>query len=56
MVAPLESVSVSDAFDALASICSSVDRGQSRSVHVASADDNSGGSVCKYPGGRPRLL
>lgn len=31
-------------------------RGQSRSVHVASAGDNSGGSVCKYPGGRPRLL
>lgn len=56
MVAPLESVLVSDAFDTLASMCSSVDRGQSRSVHVASAGDNSGGSVCKYPGGRPRLL
>lgn len=25
-------------------------------VHVASAGDNSGGSVCKYPGGQPRLL
>lgn len=56
MVAPLESVLVSDTFDTLASMCSSVDRGQSRSVHVASAGDNSGGSVCKYPGGRPRLL
>lgn len=47
---------VSDTFDTLASKCSSVDRGQSRSVHVASAGDNLGGSVCKYPGGRPRLL
>lgn len=36
---------VSDVLDTLAAMCSSVDRGQSRSVHVASAGDNSGGSV-----------
>lgn len=52
----MESVLVSDVFDTLASMCSSVDRGQSRSVHVVSAGDNLGGSVCKFPGGQPRLL